>query len=171
MTPEESSVLSAVTVAGRRRSRGIVVVLVSALAAVALVLDPVARDALSGGRAIDLGLLQLRLAYNTGVAFSFGDQLPTAVVLAVTAALTATISVFAWRTAPGSPPIQIIGLAAIVAGATANVLDRILDGKVTDYFHTGWFPTFNLADIYITCGVILVIGALLLESTSREHTP
>lgn len=169
MTDKDNSVSSVVPVGRRRCGRGILVVLVGALAAVALALDPVARDALSGGRAIDFGLLQLRLAYNTGVAFSLGDQLPTTVVLAVTAALTVTIGVFAWRTAPDSPLIQTIGLAAIVAGATANVVDRFLDGKVTDYFHTGWWPTFNLADTYITCGVVLVVGALLLATSNRDH--
>lgn len=168
MTGDDSSVPSAVV--GRHRSRGVLVVLVGVLAAAALVLDPIARDALSGGRSLDLGVLQLRLAYNTGVAFSLGDQLPTAVVLAVTAALTALIGVFAWRTASGSPPLQTIGLAALVAGATANVIDRFLDGKVTDYFHTGWWPTFNLADTYITCGVVLVLAALLLQPTSKDHT-
>lgn len=157
--------------AGWRHGRRTLVVVAVVLAAVALVVDPIARDALSGGRTVDLGLLQLRLAYNTGVAFSLGDQLPTAVVLAVTAAITAAISVFAWRTALESRPIQTIGLAAIVAGAAANVIDRLLDGKVTDYFHTGWWPTFNIADTYITCGAVLVIGALLLEPTSKDHTP
>lgn len=112
-----------------------------------------------------------RLTYNTGVAFSLGDQLPTAVVLTVTAAVTAAISVFAWRTAPDGRPIQTVGLAAIVAGATANVIDRLLDGKVTDYFYTGWFATFNLADTFITCGAVLVIGALLLESASKDDVP
>ncbi|MBM4554970.1 signal peptidase II [Prescottella equi] len=159
---------TASTSAGWRHGRRTLVAVAVVLAAVALVVDPIARESLSGGRSVDLGLLQLRLAYNTGVAFSLGDQLPTVVVLAVTAAITAAISVFAWRTAPESRPIQTIGLAAIVAGAAANVIDRLLDGKVTDYFHTGWFATFNLADTYITCGVVLVIGALLLES-NEEH--
>ncbi len=168
MTGNDSSVSSAV--AGWRRGRGVLVVLVGVLAAAALVIDPIARDALSGGRSLDLGVLQLRLAYNSGVAFSLGDQLPTAVVLTVTAAVTVTIGVFAWRTASNSPPLQTIGLAALVAGATANVIDRFLDGKVTDYFHTGWWPTFNLADTYITCGVVLVIAALLLQPTSKDHT-
>ncbi|MFD6859088.1 signal peptidase II [Rhodococcus sp. NPDC060090] len=171
MTLDDSSATPSGATAGQRRRRGSLVVLAGALAALALILDPVARDALSDGRAIDLGLLQLRLTYNTGVAFSLGDQLPTAVVLAVTAAITATIAVYAWRTAPHSPPIQTLGLAAIVAGATANVIDRFLDGKVTDYFHTGWFATFNLADTYITGGVVLVLGALLLESTRKDPTP
>ncbi|MDN5546255.1 MAG: signal peptidase II, partial [Rhodococcus sp. (in: high G+C Gram-positive bacteria)] len=34
----------------------------------------------------------------------------------------------------------------------------------TDYFHTGWWPTFNLADTYLTCGFILVAVSLLFES-------
>lgn len=169
MTSADSSGSSSVSVAGMRRGRGVLVILVGALAAVALLLDPVARGALSGGQVVDFGVLQLRLAYNSGVAFSLGDQLPAVVVLAGTAALTAAIGVFAWRTAPERPVLQTIGLAAITAGAAANVVDRFLDGKVTDYFHTGWWPTFNLADTYITGGVVLVIGGLLLESTGREH--
>ena len=95
MTPDDSSVAPSVAGAGQGRRRGSLVVLAGALAALALILDPVARDALSDGRALDLGLLQLRLTYNTGVAFSLGDQLPTAVVLTVTAAITATIGVYA----------------------------------------------------------------------------
>lgn len=169
MTSAASSGSSSVSVVGMRRGRGVLVILAGALAAVALLLDPVARGALSGGQVVDFGVLQLRLAYNSGVAFSLGDQLPTVVVLAGTAALTAAIGVFAWRTASERPVLQTIGLAAITAGAAANVVDRFLDGKVTDYFHTGWWPTFNLADTYITGGVVLVIGGLLLESTSREH--
>ena len=163
MTHGDRGVSSSGAVARWYRGRASLIGLVGALVALALVLDPVARGALSGGRALDLGLLQLRLAYNTGVAFSLGAQLPTAVVLAVTAAITATIGVFAWRTAPDSSSVQTLGLAAIVAGATANVIDRFLDGKVTDYFHTGWWPTFNFGR------GAFVLGALLLDSTSRDH--
>ena len=61
--------------------------------------------------------------------------------------------------------MAVIGFALIVAGAASNVVDRALDGKVTDYFHTGWWPTFNLADTYLTCGFILVVVSLLVESS------
>lgn len=150
-----------------RTSRSWLLVTASLLAAVALIIDPVARASLADGRTIGLGLLDLRLAYNSGVAFSLGAQLPTVVIVAVTAAVTVGIGVFAWRTAPDGPRLQSLGLAAIVAGAAANVIDRILDGKVTDYFHTGWWPTFNLADIYITGGVLIVICALFLDTATR----
>ena len=171
MTSSGSSGPSPIAAGVRRGGgRAVLVTLVGALVAVAVLLDPVARGALSGGRTIDFGILQLRLAYNSGVAFNLGDQLPATVILAGTAALTTAIAVFAWRTAPERPVLQTIGLAAITAGAAANVIDRFLDGKVTDYFHTGWWPTFNLADTYLTGGVVLIIGALLLESAGKEHS-
>ncbi|ORM37556.1 signal peptidase II [Williamsia sp. 1135] len=146
-----------------RRRRRVLFAVAAALAAVALVLDPIARSTLSDGRTIDLGLLQLNLAYNTGVAFSLGNQLPTALILALTSLVTLGLAIYAWRTAPQQRTLQTISFAAIIAGATANVIDRLLDGKVTDYFHTGWWPTFNLADTYITCGAVILIVTVFLE--------
>lgn len=149
------------------RLRRVFVSAVVALAAVALFVEPVARRELSDGRTVDFGLLQLKLAYNSGVAFSMGDQLPMWIVLTVTAVITAGIGVYAWRTAPSSSLAAMIGLSLMVAGAAANVIDRAVDGRVTDYFHTGWWPTFNLADTYLTCGVVLLLAALLRESTQE----
>ncbi|MER2243853.1 MAG: hypothetical protein ABS979_29615, partial [Rhodococcus sp. (in: high G+C Gram-positive bacteria)] len=60
---------------------------VVALTAVALFVEPVARQELSDGRTVDFGPLQLKLAYNSGVAFSMGDQLPMWIVLTVTAVI------------------------------------------------------------------------------------
>ena len=50
------------------------------------------------------------------------------------------------------------------------MIDRTVDGRVTDYFHTGWWPTFNLADTYLTCGVVLVIGSILWEEAALTRT-
>lgn len=131
---------------------------------VALTIEPVARKHLSGVNEMDLGVVSLRLAYNSGVAFSLGNQLPSAVIIAFTGLATMGIAVYAWRSVPQSRGVAVIGFALIVAGAASNVVDRALDGKVTDYFHTGWWPTFNLADTYLTCGFILVAVSLLFES-------
>ncbi|MDN5545278.1 MAG: signal peptidase II, partial [Rhodococcus sp. (in: high G+C Gram-positive bacteria)] len=123
---------------------------------VALTIEPVARKHLSGANEMDLGVVSLRLAYNSGVAFSLGNQLPSAVIIAFTGLATMGIAVYAWRSVPQSRGVAVIGFALIVAGAASNVVDRALDGKVTDYFHTGWWPTFNLADTCLNCGVVLV---------------
>ncbi|ACY21843.1 lipoprotein signal peptidase [Gordonia bronchialis DSM 43247] len=151
-----------------RRSRRLLVVVAAGLVAVALVVDSIARQALAGDRSVDLGVLQLKVAYNTGVAFSMGNQLPPPVLLTVTGLITAGIAVYAWRAAPTSSWSSIVGLGAIFAGAAANVIDRTLDGKVTDYLHTGWFPTFNLADTFLSCGVALLLAAQFVESCSAE---
>ncbi|GAB86913.1 signal peptidase II [Gordonia sp. CNJ-863] len=160
----------AATTESTHRRRWLLVVGAAILAAVAIILDHTARSRLTDGRVVDLGPLQLDLAYNTGVAFSLGNQLPATVILALTGAITLGLGVYAWRTAPQQRTAQTISFAAIVAGATANVIDRLLDGKVTDYFHTGWWPTFNLADTYITCGAVVLILTVLFEPAA-DHRP
>ena len=65
-----------------------------------------------------------------------------------------------------------IGLALILGGAVGNAYDRFMDGHVVDYLHFHWgdhfFPAFNVADIGITIGAImLVIDALLSSRRSK----
>lgn len=142
-----------------------------ALAITLVVADLIAKyaaeRALSDGSSVDLGLLQLRLTFNTGVAFSFGAGLPTWVILTATGLITAAIAGFAWWTAPTTPLIGRIGLAAIVAGALGNLIDRAADGAVTDYFYTGWFATFNLADALLSVGLALLILSMFFP----QHEP
>lgn len=125
---------------------------------------------LAGGAAVDLRVIQLRLAFNSGMAFSFGDTLPSQLVLGGTGMVIAGLVVFVWRTAPtASLPVRL-GLAGVLAGAIANLVDRAADGVVTDYLHTGWFPTFNLADILITVGsAVLVLANLRAHHTDRQN--
>ena len=65
-----------------------------------------------------------------------------------------------------------IGLALILGGAVGNAWDRFADGHVVDYLHFHWgehfFPAFNVADIGITTGAImLIIDALLHGHRSK----
>ena len=102
--------------------------------------------------------------YNRGVSFGLlSSESPYApYILAVLGlAVTIALAVWAFRT---ESPLQRAALAAIVGGASSNVLDRLDDGAVTDfldfYISALHWPAFNLADAAIVCGV----GALLLES-------
>ncbi|MBP2371441.1 signal peptidase II [Pseudonocardia parietis] len=113
-----------------------------------------------------LGLIELRLTYNTGMAFSLGAALPHGIIVAGTGLLTAAVAAYTWRTAPTTPLAGRIGQAGVLGGALANLIDRGRDGKVTDYLHTGWWPTFNLADAVIVCG-----AALLVLTTVRQPAP
>ena len=109
---------------------------------------------------IEAGPVDLRLAYNSGVAFSAGADAPAALVLTVTAVVTAAVAVFAWRAAPRGSRTHLAAIALLLGGAVANLVDRAGDGVVTDYLHTGWWPTFNLADTAI------ITAAILLAMTS-----
>lgn len=84
------------------------------------------------------------------------------------------IAILAWlRTLPArGQPWLAIGLALILGGALGNAWDRFIDGHVVDYLHFHWesrfFPAFNVADIGITTGAImLVIDALLQHRRDR----
>jgi signal peptidase II len=105
---------------------------------------------------VDLGLIQLQLAYNSGVAFSVGNRLPIWVIVAVTGTLSLALIAYAWRRAPRAGWVERIAGGAVIGGAVANLVDRAGDGVVTDYLHTGWWPTFNLADTFIVVGFIVI---------------
>lgn len=111
---------------------------------------------------VDLGILRLRLGYNTGAVFSFGASWPPAILILATALLTVGLGTVLLKLAPSMSFVERLGAAAIIAGALSNVLDRAVRGAVTDYFWTGWFATFNLADVCITLGAATVIvGGLI----------
>ncbi|MCX5173887.1 signal peptidase II [Streptomyces antibioticus] len=165
MTPDHTTVRPAATAAGRMRGRLGLLLAAAAFAGTDLGLKAWVTTALDGRR-IEGGLVDLQLAYNPGVAFSLGANAPGWTVLAVTGLITAAVAVALWRTAGAGRRLWGIALAAILGGALANLIDRAADGQVTDYLHTGWWPTFNLADTFI------VLGGLTIAALSfREPAP
>ena len=51
---------------------------------------------------------------------------------------------------------QKIFLILIFSGAVSNIIDRLRFGCVFDYIDLKYFPVFNLADVYITVGIIFI---------------
>ena len=154
--------------ASAARRRMLLVAMAVVLAGIAWAVKAIVESTLADGRIIDLGVLQLRLIYNTGVSFSLGSSLPSWVVIAVTGAITLGIAIYAWVMAADVTMLGLVGLAAVVAGATTNLLNRAIDGHVADYFHTGWFATFNLPDTYITLGVVCIAVSALWPRRTAE---
>ena len=60
-------------------------------------------------------------------------------------------------------------MSLIIAGALGNIIDRTIDGKVTDFLHLEIsnfsFFILNLADAFITLGAILIIYFELIYKT------
>lgn len=99
------------------------------------------------------------LQYSKNPGIAFGLQLPPVIQeLAIIAALI-FVCVLAFRST--HTKISSIGYGLIVGGAFGNVMDRLRDGFVTDFFQVGTFPIFNIADSCITVGVIFLLVEML----------
>lgn len=127
-----------------------------------VVLDQVtkawARTALAGGPVTVVpGYLDLALVKNTGAAFSIGSG-ATWVFALLAIGIVAVCTVWVVRECE-MPMGLVCSLGAVAGGGVGNLIDRVVAGEVTDFFATTFvdFPVFNVADIFVTCGVVLVI--------------
>ena len=109
------------------------------------------------------GLLQLTYVQNTGAAFSSfeGQQWLFALIFA------AFTGMLVWeyrKKSMGFTTFEWWCIAAIYGGGLGNMIDRIRLGYVVDMIETTFieFPVFNVADCFITCGCILMMGHLVL---------
>ncbi|WP_075280053.1 signal peptidase II [Thermophilibacter provencensis] len=130
-----------------------------------------ARSALVPGEPVTLvpGVMDLSLVYNTGAAFSLGEGGgPLFVVLA--AAILVAGLVVAWRRADVPLPL-LLAVAAVAGGGVGNAIDRVALGAVTDFFKTTFvdFAVFNVADIFVTCGVVLAVVLYWRWDLARER--
>jgi signal peptidase II len=120
---------------------------------------------LAPGQEVDvLGPLSLTLAHNAGVAFGLAGGAGAGLVLVTVAALALIAYVFS-----RDPERQGMWVAAglLAGGALGNLIDRLVAGEVTDYIVVGSWPPFNLADIAITAGVVLMVLIYLRDAESE----
>ena len=112
------------------------------------------------------GVLRLVHYTNTGVAFDFLSGAGPVVIVVEGIALVALLIYFA--THPTRRGLWIpTGL--LVGGALGNLIDRLIDGSVTDFIKFPHWPAFNVADISITVGVISLL--LVFEISGRSERP
>jgi signal peptidase II len=116
------------------------------------------------------GLLDLRYAENHDTAFSLLRSLhfpgKTALLFVLSAIILGFVLVTWWRRRRSSATEQV-GYALIVAGAVGNALDRALRGFVVDFIEIHRWPVFNVADVAIVAGVMLL--GITLFRRSREE--
>lgn len=56
-----------------------------------------------------------------------------------------------------------LGISFIISGAAGNLLDRVFRGGVIDFIDVKFWPIFNLADIFITVGTVLLCLNLIFS--------
>jgi signal peptidase II len=65
--------------------------------------------------------------------------------------------------------IQKFFIVLIFSGAISNMIDRIRLGCVVDYIDLKFWPVFNLADVYISVGIILFLFVIARERSDRGN--
>ena len=117
-----------------------------------------ALKALSVGEKTDFGF---SLSYNDGVVF--GLDLPIWAIYVLTLivfglAVWLVVENKLWR-----DKWHLTGLALLFSGAIGNVVDRVRFGYVVDFIKVYWWPTFNLADVFIVAAVVLFAWEFLIR--------
>lgn len=130
-----------------------------------------ARAALVPGEPVTLvpGVMDLSLVYNTGAAFSLGEGAGPLFVL-IAAAITCLGLWVAWRRTEVPLSLALV-LGAVAGGGIGNAVDRVAFGAVTDFFKTTFmdFAIFNVADIFVTCGVLVALVLFWRWDSARER--
>jgi len=114
----------------------------------------------------------LTLAYNEGAAFSFlsdagGWQRWFFLILTT---IISTI-IFFWLK-KSEDKIESLALSLVLGGAIGNLIDRLLFGHVIDfldvYYETHHWPTFNIADMAISGGVMLLVLTIFKTPSQKD---
>ena len=132
-----------------------------------------AAESLTGAPDIIPGVLGLRLARNTGVAFSMFSG-ATAAMAALTAVVIAAVIVWLLVSKNPSPLGRAgrFGMWLLAAGGLGNLYDRLLYGYVVDMIEFRFmnFAVFNVADICVCAGAALAVLGYLITEGKKEHS-
>ena len=120
-------------------------------------------------------LLQLMNVENSGAFLSLGsDSNPTVklIFLLILPVIVLGIVLYYVLTNKALDNLSVTGLSCIAGGGIANLYDRFLYGSVTDFLYIdlgGVFKTgiFNIADLSVTTGMILLLLCSFLDRPSK----
>ena len=146
-----------------------------ALAAVALsavAADQLTKAIVSSQLALDesvhvLGFFSIHYVENSGIAFGLFASATSIVILLTTLAVAWMLYFFGRSGA--RHPVLPVALGLVMGGSVSNLVDRVRLGHVTDFLDFKYWPAFNLADSFITIGVVILLLALM--SADRMRPP
>jgi signal peptidase II len=134
----------------------------AAVLVVVVILDQVAKALVRGG--IDVGDedsilpgVSLVHVHNSGVAFGAFAGGGLIVVALVTVALAALLFYFVTHL---DKRLIWLPTGMLLGGSIGNIIDRIRDGWVTDFVKLPAWPAFNVADVSITFGVLVLLWVI-----------
>jgi signal peptidase II len=143
------------------------------VAAVVVALDQctktLALNALDDGPVELFWTVRLDLSFNRGVAFSMGTGLTPLITIAAIV-LVGGLLAFARH---ASSRFLSLALGLLLGGALGNLGDRLFrghDGAVIDFIDLQWWPVFNVADIGVSVGAVLMIVASFIDDRRERQS-
>lgn len=104
--------------------------------------------------------------HNTGGAFGLFSHLR--LLFIIMGILVPVLILIFYKKLFEKGEIWLIAAALITGGAFGNDIDRIVYGYVVDFLDVRFWPIFNVADIAISAGIVLLFIALLTEKQETE---
>ncbi len=109
------------------------------------------------------GVLDLNYVRNFDIAFNalrFLEPATRSPLILVSGLLSSLLILgWWWRRRRQATAVEQLGFALVLSGAVGNQLDRWLRGYVVDFIHLHHWPVFNVADMAIVAGMLLVVLA------------
>ena len=152
---------------------------ISSLIILLLVLDQISKVLISSNLALGeslnlLPFLNFTLIHNTGIAFSLFDEggnISRWLLVIVVSAILAYLLFLMYKKTPKNWP-ELMSLILISSGGLGNLVDRVFLGYVVDFVHVFYqdysFYVFNMADSYITVGIILYLSYFFFIERAKE---
>lgn len=113
-------------------------------------------------------LLNLIYVKNEGAAFSMLSGYRIALI--IISSLAIILGIYAITRLYRNNEIIILAVSMVIAGGIGNLIDRIFFGFVTDMISLSFFPpVFNVADISVTLGCIILIIYIIAFDSSNER--
>jgi signal peptidase II len=162
--------------AARRLTAAILFGAVVLLSGCDLATKEVARSQLRGQPSIDLvsGVLRLTYVENRDTGFGLLRFIPTSgrrpLIVGLQLLTIGVVLLLWWRSESADQAarrslLRHLPFVLLLAGAAGNLVERIARGYVVDFIHLRYWPVFNLADI------LIVAGGVLLFLTWRRAAP
>lgn len=121
--------------------------------------------------------LQLNLQRNSGAAFSFGAGSGFGRFVPILALVV--VGVLLWQGRTGASRLGAVALGLVAGGAIGNVIDRIaradgggvFSGRVVDFLDLQWWPVFNVADMGVVVGCVLLVLVVVFQPPTADGGP
>lgn len=122
---------------------------------------------LYGGIEVIKGFFQVIHVQNSGAVWGILSNHPNVLVsriITVLSMLAIGLVFYYFIKMKPECTLELTALSFIIGGAGGNLIDRLTQGYVVDfldvYIKNAHWPTFNVADSFITIGVILLIVSI-----------